>query len=412
MQNGLNNPEENIQVAGFEQIDINDLHGVVKSCVSTYEYIIKENKHACYSGEDFGVGEEDQCDYAERGKSPPYSTWEIIPTLNTCGDNDGGGAPGGPTDLGSGEESGPGGGTGSGGANDSVDTGISLPSTCQTTECAEEDILANVINDKLNKSLSFAQLTYLLSNNLRATQINNFLGDLPSLAKQSFAKEAIEAFDQDGEADFEEQIAVFLTGKAKLVYQKLKSTNGNLFQRTLGVFDNNDDYCLTIKYGECDTDGEGCTDGTNINLGVINIKIEDVQNSSLDLAATILHEGIHAELYKYVYEHDTGIDPSNRQDLLYYYFHYKSFGDPRFANARAQHQYMADHYIEPVAKAIRELDNNRYPLEYYLGFAWDGLRKYGWDGYWDNGVWTTLERTDPYQQYQDTVLRTTNFPYN
>ena len=44
----------------------------------------------------------------------------------------------------------------------------------------------------------------------------------------------------------------------------------------------------------------------------------------------------------------------------------------------AQHQYMADNFVKPIAKAIWELDNERFPLENYIGFGWDGLRAYGY----------------------------------
>ncbi len=37
---------------------------------------------------------------------------------------------------------------------------------------------------------------------------------------------------------------------------------------------------------------------------------------------------------------------------------------------------MAENYVVPIATAIRNLDNNRYPLDYYMGFGWDGLRAY------------------------------------
>ena len=223
----------------------------------------------------------------------------------------------------------------------------------------------------------------------------------------ALAKEAIVA---GGEVDFDEQVAVFLTGEAKKVYEKLK--NLELFKRTIGVFDNNDFYCLSITYGNCETGGEGCTDGSQIAMGIVTIKIADVENSSLDLAATLLHEAVDAEIYKYVQENQTGVDPNDRINLLEYYFRFKTFEDPRFATSNAQHQHMADQYVRPIAEAIRELDKNRFSIEYYYGFAWDGLRKYGWDGYWDNGVWKTLQRNDPYENYKITVINSTTFPNN
>lgn len=39
--------------------------------------------------------------------------------------------------------------------------------------------------------------------------------------------------------------------------------------------------------------------------------------------------------------------------------------------------YMTQHYVEPIASALRQLDNYRYPLDYYKSYAWYGLR--AWD---------------------------------
>ncbi len=44
---------------------------------------------------------------------------------------------------------------------------------------------------------------------------------------------------------------------------------------------------------------------------------------------------------------------------------------------------MADHYVKPIVEALRSLDGNKWNLEDYLGFAWDGLRLYGYDYYYD-----------------------------
>ena len=33
----------------------------------------------------------------------------------------------------------------------------------------------------------------------------------------------------------------------------------------------------------------------------------------------------------------------------------------------------------PIAKALRELDKNQYPLDHYMYFAWEGLTKHAPD---------------------------------
>lgn len=190
-----------------------------------------------------------------------------------------------------------------------------------------------------------------------------------------------------------------LTGKDKCIYEKLK--NLNLFKSTIKKFENSSNYDLTIKKGDCNNTNTACTDGSDINNGNITITMEIVSGTlPLEYAATILHEGIHAELFKYVNEHQNGIDPNNRENLLYHYFEQKKIQKPSLVNSVAQHQHMADKYVKPIAEAIRQLDNNQYPLEYYKGFAWDGLRTYGYDGYYNNGNWVNLNKDQSTEYYK------------
>ena len=132
---------------------------------------------------------------------------------------------------------------------------------------------------------------------------------------------------------------------------------------------------------------------------------------TLDIAAIILHEGIHAEIYKYVDERKKGPDPNDRPKLLSYYFQYKAQNDNTLLTSNAQHQHMADKYVKPIAQSLRQLDNNKYPLNDYMGLAWDGLRRYGWDGYFDNGNWVTLDRSQ-YVGNINKVLDNTEFNKN
>ena len=209
----------------------------------------------------------------------------------------------------------------------------------------------------------------------------------------------------------EDKIVNYLQGQDRCVYNKLKELS--LFKETIGVFDNNDDYILNITYGDCAyTGADACADGGEIGNGIVTIKIESVGLGTLDFAATLLHEGIHAEIYKYVEEHRNGIDPSNRTNLLYYYFQYKAKNRLDLGTTEAQHQYMADNFVKPIASAIQQLDSFRYDLEHYMGFGWDGLRAYGYDGYYDNGIWVSLNKDESSDYYikQRNVLLTTNFP--
>ena len=69
---------------------------------------------------------------------------------------------------------------------------------------------------------------------------------------------------------------------------------------------------------------------------------------------------------------------------------------------------MADKFVKPIAQALRQLDNDKYSLNDYLGLAWEGLRRYGWDGYSDNGNWVTLDRNQ-YTGNMNKVLDNTDF---
>ncbi len=212
--------------------------------------------------------------------------------------------------------------------------------------------------------------------------------------------------------DDEDRIFNELAGKAACVYEKLQNQNGDLFKETIGKFINNPKFDLILQSGgECSTGDEACTSPKELNNGKITIKIINEGRGGLELAATILHEGIHAEIYKYVDEHKKGIDPQNRPNLLGYYFEYKANNGSNLATSNAQHQHMADKYVKPIAEAIRALDNYKYPLDDYMAFGWDGLRKYGWDGYWDNGEYIKLDKNQ-YEAIKENVVNSSSFGCN
>ncbi|MCK0124946.1 hypothetical protein MWU76_11090 [Gelidibacter sp. F2691] len=88
----------------------------------------------------------------------------------------------------------------------------------------------------------------------------------------------------------------------------------------------------------------------------------------------LLHEGVHAEIARYIRRPKTGEDPNNRARMFQLYKFYKESEVP---SHHLDHPYMTLNYIHPIASALRQLDGNKYPLDYYKSFAWDGL--WGWD---------------------------------
>lgn len=265
-----------------------------------------------------------------------------------------------------------------------------------------------------NISMPQSLIDSLNSNRFCQFPLDDFIQDEGcSFENKSFAIDAARACLNGDDVDYEEKIINELTGEEKCIYDKLK--NLDLFKRTIKKFEDSESYHLTLERGNCSNTDLACTNGNDIENGKITITFEiGVNTLPLEFAAIILHEGIHAELFKYVDEHTQGLDPNERENLLFYYFEAKKILEPQFVDAYAQHQHMADNYVKPIAEAIRTLDNNSYPLEYYMGYGWDGLRKYGYDGYWDNGNWVDLDKSTSttYYQNQKTVNDNTNIQSN
>ncbi|MCG8802270.1 hypothetical protein [Tenacibaculum finnmarkense] len=160
------------------------------------------------------------------------------------------------------------------------------------------------------------------------------------------------------------------------MYGKLKKLK--LFKGTIKKFENNKNYNLILEEGiNCNNVvADACTDGSDLANGNIRISFQSLGNNNLSLAVSMLHEGIHAEIYKYVDEYKKGLDPNDRPNLLYYYNQFKAKNALDKGTTFAQHEHMQDKYIIPIAKAIRKLDGSRYPLNEYIGFSWDGLLVY------------------------------------
>ncbi|MDE1208442.1 hypothetical protein [Tenacibaculum larymnensis] len=255
------------------------------------------------------------------------------------------------------------------------------------------------------------QKDWLYDNIPEATEIRIFvdankINGIVSPEAKSFSGKAVEALMNGGEVDFEKRIINELIGTAKCIFKKLKALD--LYNGTIKQFENSA-YDLIITYGACNS-GEACTNDDFIDLGIIEIKVSGLNNTHLGFAAALLHEGIHAELYKYVHERNKGIDVNDRSNLMYHYFQLKGKVNPRFLDATVQHEHMADKYVRPIAEAIRELDGKRYPLEYYWAFAWDGLRPYGLNKYLDsNGNYIKLDDTGFTQK--QTLINSTS-PFN
>ena len=136
-----------------------------------------------------------------------------------------------------------------------------------------------------------------------------------------------------------------------------------------------------MRNGNCTTTNDACTDASDVNNIVITI--EDDNLSGLGIAALLLHEGIHAEIHRYVSRFESGVDPNNRERLFQLYAFYKGWADYKYDGNfnwknEAHHYYMVENYVNKIARAVRELDKNKHHLSHYMAYGWEGLREAGY----------------------------------
>jgi hypothetical protein len=197
------------------------------------------------------------------------------------------------------------------------------------------------------------------------------------------------------------QIIDELTGKAKCIYEKLKSSS-LAFENAIKKFDGDftvSHLKLTINnslplnvYGETQLPVDFITEIQINNNGLNNL-------SDLGKAMVFAHEIIHAEIFrKMLSAAQIGTltpDSSNmnaQQQVNYinsmkdnfpglYDYYYKRY-KPTW-----NHEMMANHYRETIADIIQQFDNNRLPRSTYEAVSWLGLGKLDIDVTtiaWDN----------------------------
>lgn len=211
---------------------------------------------------------------------------------------------------------------------------------------------------------------------------------------ESFVKAAIEALVNDGEVDFNNELIftnAFIQTKAFCVIKLLSSSNNNLFKDVTSQFTSNNSKNKLRFTHEPIIQSNGTNNTTTVantsppdSFGIITIRFNSNTNSananSLEIASTILHEAIHAELFRIVLGNNDVPEPLPQ--YLYDYMvglleYFEENGSPDFINSSAQHSFMAYNYVEAIAKAIKNFDNNTHPLENYMSFGWEGLSQIG-----------------------------------
>ncbi len=156
--------------------------------------------------------------------------------------------------------------------------------------------------------------------------------------------------------------------KANCVYNKLAQTK--TMQNVIGAFSReNANYDLIIKVAYIDTVNLGGSSKRPNSNNEFNIIINEYfipSNASLDIARTLLHEAIHAELRRKV-DSIGGLENLNEDNFPgiydYYRRHVKNWS----------HEQMAEHYRETILNGMKEFDQNSHANSFYDALSWRGL---------------------------------------
>lgn len=220
---GVNNNNNNFKVISFKELDNQSLlTKKMSSKMACDTYVIVETGHNCGSGEHNGAAEEGLC----KEDSKPYSTYAIS-VLSGCG---GGGGGSNPSEGGNPGSSNPGSSNPGTGNTIPVDTGITLPPSCQTNDCPDDLLFVNEINDLLGKSLNYSQLEWLAENTTDAHKMKNHLNQNNSFINKEFYVNIINYLMQNSHLNFD-----------NIVYNRTSfdtSSSSDLDNNSNGGFDN------------------------------------------------------------------------------------------------------------------------------------------------------------------------------
>lgn len=169
----------------------------------------------------------------------------------------------------------------------------------------------------------------------------------------------------DGKCMIDEQIINNLTGKADCVYGKMVSNNNNINWILENFEDGNQPSEFDLIF-EMSTSLGNETNASTVKSGntfTISINENTLPNrTSLGLARTIIHEGIHARLREFASR--DGSNAVNFPGVYDYFRIYKKNWD---------HQQMADYYRSTIAKGLKQYDNSQHSDQFYNDMSWEGL---------------------------------------
>ncbi|MEE9406692.1 MAG: hypothetical protein V3V28_01330, partial [Polaribacter sp.] len=166
-----------------------------------------------------------------------------------------------------------------------------------------------------------------------------------------------------------------LTGKAKCIYNKMEDNKNNINWILENFKDGKKPSKFNLKFVMSTTlgDGTNASTATPKQSGIANtfvIRINqnraENKNTALTIARTIIHEGIHARLWEFMYSRDKKL-ALIKNDFPGIYEYYKKY------EKNWDHQQMAAFYRETIAKGLKQFDSGKHTDEFYDALAWEGL---------------------------------------
>lgn len=255
-------------------------------------------------------------------------------------------------------------------------------------DCADCNFPADTNNDC---EISNEEMqVYVFYQNLTVEQKNVYLDNKNEidtyLIANTFNPEALvftftglEALTEGGEVDFKNEILkdnTFVNTKADCVLEKLLTQTG-YFKEVMNAFTNNNS-TYKIKFTiapltKQNSHGEGETSPPdNNNIITITLAPGIVSKNALEIASVILHEGVHAQLFRMLASGNKAEYNLSAEDYTWL-LKLENFWSTNSELPVSHHDFMTVRYVNKIANSIKKFDGNIYPIENYMFFGWDGL---------------------------------------
>lgn len=223
---------------------------------------------------------------------------------------------------------------------------------------------------------------------------------------------AVDALVKGGNVDVEERIIENLkeNSKEKCVHDKMKNLEGNFIAGVLSNFNGSSEFDVVIKSEpSLPNNANGNTRYSGGKILEIRISTANSNtNSALKVASTILHEYIHAEMFRKI---NTSIALTSPMDInfLNTYNSYKNNG----FEPKPQHETMAKLYVNSMAEGLQTLHKQKMKADFdaytnhfgeepssdfYRALAWQSLKEV------NTTAWNELSSADK-MKYSNLMLR-------